>query len=139
MACAAALATIDVYYEKKLPENAAKVGKRLMEALKGMQDRHDSVGDVRGMGLFVALEFVKDKATKEPLMPADPKAPPEEVPLTVLSDLCMEEGLSIGMGLSDDPIVRLCPPLILTEEDANKAVAILEKSVSKIEKKFLKS
>jgi len=72
-------------------------------------------------------------------MPADPKAPPEETPLTVLGDLCMKEGLSIGMGLGDDPIVRLCPPLILTEEDANKAVAILEKSVSKIEKKFLKS
>jgi taurine--2-oxoglutarate transaminase len=139
LACAAALATIDVYYENKLPENAAKVGKHLMEALKGMQDRHDSVGDVRGMGLFFALEFVKDKVTKEPLMPADPKAPPEETPLTVLGDLCMKEGLSIGMGLGDDPIVRLCPPLILTEEDANKAVAILEKSVSKIEKKFLKS
>jgi taurine--2-oxoglutarate transaminase len=139
LACATALATIDVYYENKLPENAAKVGKHLMEALKGMQDRHDSVGDVRGIGLFFALEFVKDKVTKEPLMPADPKAPPEETPLTVLGDLCMKEGLSIGMGLGDDPIVRLCPPLILTEEDANKAVAILEKSVNKIEKKFLKS
>ena len=139
LACAAALATIDVYYEKKLPENAAKVGKHLIEALKGMQDRHDSVGDVRGMGLLLALEFVKDKATKEPLSPADPKAPPEETPLTVLGDLCMEEGLSIGMGLGDDPIVRLCPPLILTEEDANKAVAILENAVGEIEKRFLKS
>jgi len=137
LACAAALATIDVYYEKKLPENAARVGNHLIENLKDMQDRHDSVGDVRGMGLFIALEFVKDKATKEPLLPKDPKAPPEKTPLTVLGDLCMEEGLSIGMGLGDDPIVRLCPPLILTEEDANKAVAILENAVEEIEKRFL--
>ncbi len=139
LACAAALATIDVYYEEKLPENAAKVGKHLIEALKGIQDRHDLVGDVRGIGLFVALEFVKDKETKEPLMPADPKAPPEEVPLTVLGDLCMENGLSIGMGLGEDPIVRLCPPLIVTEEDVNKAVAILEAGVTEVEKRFLKS
>jgi len=139
LACAAALATIDVYYEKKLPENAAKIGKHLIENLKGMQDRHDSVGDVRGMGLFIALEFVKNKVTKEPLLPEDSKAPPEETPLTVLGDLCMEKGLSIGMGLDDDPIVRLCPPLILTEEDADKGVAILENAVGEVEKRFLKS
>ena len=139
LACVAALATIDVYYEKKLPENAARVGKHLIEELRGMQDRHESVGDVRGMGLFVALEFVKDKVTKEPLMPADPKASPEEVPLTVLGDLCMEKGLSIGIGLGEDPVVRLAPPLILTEEDVNKAVVILEEAVTEIEKRFLKS
>ncbi|UCE16714.1 MAG: aspartate aminotransferase family protein [Candidatus Bathyarchaeota archaeon] len=139
LACAVALATIDVYYEKKLPENAAKIGKHLIEALKGVQERHESIGDLRGMGLIIALEFVKDKATKEPFLPANPKALPEETPLTVLGDLCMKEGLRIGMGLGDDPIVRLCPPLILTEEDADKAVAILEKGVSEIEKRFLKS
>ncbi len=139
LACAAALATIDVYDEEKLPENAAKMGNHLIEALRGLQDRHDSVGDVRGIGLFAALEFVKDKETKEPLMPADATAPPEEVPLTVLGDLCMEKGLSIGMGLGEDPIVRLCPPLIVTEEDVNKAVAILEMGVTEVEKRFLKS
>jgi len=72
-------------------------------------------------------------------MPEDPKAPPEETPLTVLGDLCMEKGLSIGMGLGDDSIVRLCPPLIITEEDVNKAMAILENAVGEIEKRFLKS
>jgi len=139
LACAAALATIDVYCKKKLAENAAKMGKYLMEALKGLQDRHNSIGDVRGIGLFIALEFVKDKATKEPLMPEDPKAPPEKNPLTVLSDVCMKEGLSIGMGLGEDPIVRLCPPLILTEEDVDNAMLMFEKGVTEIEKRFLKS
>lgn len=136
LACAAGLAAINAYIEDKIPENAAKVGKFLLDALKGIQDRHKSVGDVRGMGLLVGVEFVKDKETKEPLVAEDPEAPPEEVPLVVMSDGCLEEGLLLLPAMAGST-VRISPPLILTNEDVDKAILILDRQITKVEKRFL--
>ena len=136
LSCAAGLAAINAYIEDTIPENAAKVGGYLLDALRGIQDRHKSVGDVRGLGLIEGVEFVKDKATKEPLVAEDPDAPLEERPMMVLSDGCVEEGLLLMPSMSGSTL-RMAPPLIITEADVDKATDILERQITKVEKKFL--
>ena len=71
--CAAALATIEVYQEEKLVENSAKMGEVMRGHLERMKDKHPSVGDVRSIGLFGAIECVKDRSTREPLAPWNAK------------------------------------------------------------------
>lgn len=136
LACAAGLAAVNAYIEDKLPEKAARVGKYLLDNLKGIQDRHKSVGDVRGIGLIEGIEFVKDKETKEPLVAKDPKAPMEERPVIALYDACLEEGL-LTMPVMSGSILRISPPLIINEDDVDIAMAILDRQITKIEKKFL--
>jgi taurine--2-oxoglutarate transaminase len=70
---AAGVATIEVYKEEKLVENARAMGAVLKEGLEELQAKHPSVGDVRSMGLFAVLELVKDRSTKEPLAPWNAK------------------------------------------------------------------
>jgi taurine--2-oxoglutarate transaminase len=136
LACAAGLASLEAYVEDKIPENAAKIGKYLLDSLGGIQDRHKSVGDVRGLGLIEGVEFVKDKETKEPLVPKDPDAPIEERPMMVLSDGCIKEGLLLMPSMSGSTL-RIAPPLIINEEDVDKATDILERQIATMEKKFL--
>jgi len=136
LACAAGLAAVNAYVEDKIPENAAKVGDYLLDTLRGIQDRQRTVGDVRGIGLIEGVEFVKDKTTKEPLVAEDPEAPLEERPMVVLSDGCMEEGLLLMPAMSGSTI-RMAPPLIITEEDVDKAMEIFERQITKVEKRFL--
>jgi taurine--2-oxoglutarate transaminase len=135
LACAAGLGSFEAYIEDKIPENAAKMGKYLMDGLRGVQDRHKSVGDVRGLGLIEGIEFVKDKETKEPLVAKEPDAPIEERPIMALSDGCMKEGLLIMPSMSGST-VRMAPPLIINEDHVDKAIQILERQIDKIEKKF---
>jgi 4-aminobutyrate aminotransferase/(S)-3-amino-2-methylpropionate transaminase len=66
VACAAALAVIDVMQRECLPDRAARIGARLTARLKALAERHPSIGDVRGLGAMVAIELVKDRSTKEP-------------------------------------------------------------------------
>jgi taurine--2-oxoglutarate transaminase len=136
LACAAGLAAINTYVDEKVPDNAAKVGRYYLDSLKGIQDRHRSVGDVRGLGLIEGVEFVKDKETKEPLVHENPDAPPEERPIVMLSDGCLKDGLLIMPAMSGATI-RMAPPLIITKEDVDEANEILERQISVIEKKFL--
>lgn len=136
LACATGLATINAYVDEKIPENAARVGVYFLEALKGIQDRHESVGDIRGLGLIEGVEFVRNRETKEPLVHPDPEAPLEERPMVVLSDGCLREGLLIMPAMSGST-VRMSPPLIITEEDVDEAAEILERQITAVEKRFL--
>lgn len=135
LACAAGLGSFEAYVEDKIPENAAKMGKYLMDKLGGIKDRHKSVGDVRGLGLIVGVEFVKDKETKEPLVAKDPDAAIEERPMMILSDGCMKEGLLIMPSMSGSTL-RMSPPLIINEDDVDRAIQILENQINRMEKKF---
>jgi 4-aminobutyrate aminotransferase len=122
MGCAAALATIDLL-EDGLIKNAETLGKFMMGELGKMQKKHPSIGDVRGLGLMIGIEFVKDKKTKEPA----PK---------VAHDVeigCFEKGLML---LTCGPNgIRLVPPLIITREQCTVALEILDEVITKIEKK----
>ena len=107
VAVAAALATIELI-EKELMANVARVGARLMENLRDLPQRFPNVGQVRGLGLMIGIELVHDQKTRE----RAPKLRDD------LIQLCFERGLLVlGAGPNT---VRLCPPLIITEEQALK-------------------
>jgi 4-aminobutyrate aminotransferase-like enzyme len=99
-------------------------------------DSHKSVGDVRGLGLIAAIEFVKDKETKEPLVAEDPDGPVEDRPMVALSDGCLEEGLLLMPTMSGS-MIRMAPPLIISKEQVDEALGIIERQVTKVEKRFL--
>ncbi len=117
---AAALATIDVL-EREAIDNAAKVGAKMLERLRGWKKTHAMVGDVRGRGLMIGVELVKDKTTREPAAALRNR----------VETLCFEKGLMIlGCG---ETSIRLCPPLIVSEEEATVALDILEDCLTQVE------
>ena len=118
---AAALATIDIL-EREAIDNAAKVGGKMLERLNGWKQSHLLVGDVRGRGLMIGIELVKDKATREPAAALRNR----------VETLCFERGLMIlGCG---ETSLRLCPPLVVSDEEATVALDILEECLSQVEK-----
>jgi 4-aminobutyrate aminotransferase/(S)-3-amino-2-methylpropionate transaminase len=120
LASAAALATIQTIVDEKLVENSARVGQVLLEALQKLADKYPFIGDVRGRGLLIGLELVKDRKTKEPL----PK------PLCELFfKECLKRGL-IMMGYVAK--VRIHPPLNLTEAEALEGVRIIDQALGAI-------
>lgn len=120
---AAALATIDVLQRDAIG-NAAKVGGKMLERLQGWKNSHPLVGDVRGRGLMIGVELVKNKETREPAPELRNR----------VETLAFERGLMIlGCG---ETSIRLCPPLIVTEEEATVALDILEDALTQVEKEF---
>jgi taurine--2-oxoglutarate transaminase len=115
LACAAALATIDVYEEDRLIENAAQVGKYLGKRLEEIKSRHASVGDVRYIGLFSALEIVKSKETKEPIDP-----------LTETGKFLRANGLFTFVFHN---LLFVVPPLCITEAQLDEGLAIIEQAL----------
>ena len=114
LASAAALATLDALQQDGLVENAAKVGDHLRRRLLDLQERHEAIGDVRGLGLMLATDFVKDRRTKEP----DSK----------LKDRVVEEAMKRGLILlpAGKSAVRYIPPLCITREEVDAGVEVLE-------------
>ncbi len=118
---AAALATIDIL-EREAIDNAAKVGAKILDRLQGWKKTHALVGDVRGRGLMIGVELVKDKTTREPATALRNR----------VETLCFEKGLMIlGCG---ETSIRLCPPLVVSEEEATVALDILEECLTQVEK-----
>jgi len=120
---AAALATMDIIQREGLA-NAARVGEFMLERVRGWKKSHPFVGDVRGRGLMIGIELVKDKATREPV--ADMRNRVEM--------LAFERGLvMLGCG---ETSLRLSPPLIVSKEEATVALDILEEVLTEAEKEF---
>lgn len=112
--CAAGLATLKYLKKNKLVEKSAKLGRRLLKSIAGLQ-KYPHVGDVRGQGLFVGVEFVQDKKTRKPFPRAMKYA-------ENFSRVAMEKGLVLwsNVGQADGTngdLVLLAPPLIITEEE----------------------
>ena len=119
ISCAAALATIDLVVGG-LMNNAAGIGKYLKEKLVDLKSRHTIIGDVRGMGLMLAVEFVSDHVKK---------TPSPEIAESVVQG-CFRKGLLVlSCGESS---VRLAPPLIITKHEADSAIAIMEAVLNEI-------
>ncbi|MFW5713690.1 MAG: acetyl ornithine aminotransferase family protein [Brevefilum sp.] len=124
ISCAASLATIDLI-EKHYLQNARDVGEYTLEALCEIMARHPSIGDVRGIGLMIGIEFVKDPETKEPAV-----ALRDEI-----VDQAFYHGLlTLGCGNST---IRLSPPLSTSRSEVDEALKILEKAITQAEKKHL--
>jgi 4-aminobutyrate aminotransferase len=114
---AAALATFRLL-EGGLVDNAARVGARLLEALRARLGRHMVVGDVRGLGLMIGVELVHDRFRREPF---------PELRERVLQEAFRRGLLLLGCGRST---IRLAPPLVIDEEDADTAVRLLDESIA---------
>ncbi len=119
VSCAAALATIDLL-RTSLMQNATEVGAYMMDLLKGLQEKHQIIGDVRGKGLMIGIELVRDRVTKE-------RATDER---NTVVDACFERGMLIlGAGRN---ALRLSPPLVLTKAQAKTAVEILDQAIASL-------
>ena len=127
LACAAALATIDVYAEDGLIENAARLGEYLGKALEDIKARHPSVGDVRYIGLFSTIELVENRQTKKPL--------PAEVMADVKKAL-LDSGLFTFIMVKDiGTMVFVVPPLCITKEQLDEGLALVEKALEVSDRK----
>ena len=114
--------TIEVIEEEKLRDNADLAGRYFRTKLEELQQKYPVIGDVRGMGLMQALELVKDRQTKEP-------APEATVQLM---ERARENGLLIGKGGLYGNVIRLSPPLNISNADVDEAVRLLDKSLSEV-------
>ncbi len=121
IACAAALETIDLIKTQYM-QNAAEMGTYALDALSEIMARHTSLGQVRGIGLMIGVEFVKDRITKEP----------EHDLRERIVDLAFERGLlSLGCGKST---IRIAPSLSVTKSEMDEGLAILEEAITLGEK-----
>ena len=117
VACAAALANLDIMLEEDLPGRAKTMGDYLRSELAAALGDHPNVGDIRGAGLFLGVELVANRATKA--SPVDPTL------LPWLSDRLRERGLILRNDDRNDPTTQLCPPLVITREECDRVVAVL--------------
>jgi 4-aminobutyrate aminotransferase len=126
VAIAAAMATLDVLEREGLA-NAANIGSTIMQRLKDWPKKHPIIGDVRGRGLMIGIEIVKDQKSREPATEWRNQ----------IETLAFERGLLIlGCG---ETSIRLAPPLILKQEEADIALDILEESIAEVERQHLPS
>ncbi|MHB8879868.1 MAG: aminotransferase class III-fold pyridoxal phosphate-dependent enzyme, partial [Myxococcaceae bacterium] len=125
MSCAAALATLAVYEEDKLIENAAKLGGVLARELSRLKDKHPSIGDVRSIGLFSIVELVKDRKTREPLAPFNAR-PDQMGAMAKLGARFKEDGLYTFVRWNN---FFVNPPLCITEEQLLEGLAIIDRAL----------
>jgi len=118
---AAALGVLEAIDEDGLQENARVVGGRLKKGLEGLMASHRLIGDVRGMGLMLGVELVRDRATKEPATAET---------LDVL-DATREMGLLVGKGGLDGNVLRIKPPLCITAADVDFAIEVLDRALAR--------
>jgi 4-aminobutyrate aminotransferase/(S)-3-amino-2-methylpropionate transaminase len=117
IACAAALANIAVLQEERLIENTVARGAELMARCRALQEKHGLIGEVRGRGLMIGLELVRDRKTKEPA-PQEAKA---------IRAKMRERGILVGVGGVFGNVVRLQPPLSITSDECARAMDELER------------
>lgn len=123
MACAAALASIEVIEEEDILENVKKVGNYFMKRMEQIKDTHPIVGDVRGKGFLLGIELVKDKVTKEPFEEA--------------GKLVYQKAFKKGLAwIPAGHILRMSPPLIMNKKYADLGMDIIEEAIAEVEKKF---
>ena len=128
LACAAAAKVLEIYQEDELIENSAKLGKYLLAAAEGLKEKHPCIGDVRGIGLFVGLELVKNRRTREPLMPLEAKILAGENPKLKVSKRLLELGM-IAMAANPSNVIALAPPLIITRDEIDEGISLLDKAL----------
>ncbi|HKK91438.1 MAG TPA: aspartate aminotransferase family protein [Desulfobacteraceae bacterium] len=129
MACAVGEEVLDIILENRLPENAAATGSHLKKGLEALKDTHEIIGDVRGRGLLLAIELVKNRETREPFR-ADGNAN------LALADAAFEKGLIIYPrkplnGLAGDHLL-VAPPLITTKAQADVILDRLDQALLQI-------
>ncbi len=127
LSLAAAIANIQVIQNDGLVERSAKMGSLMSDFLSAMADRHASIGEVRSLGLFAAIELVCNKTTKEPLAPYGRTSPVMET----FRQGMLDHGVYL---YTRSNIILIMPPLIIKEEELREGLSILEKGIEGIDK-----
>jgi 4-aminobutyrate aminotransferase-like enzyme len=109
-----------VIEREKLQENALKIGNRILTGLNQLKEKHNLIGDVRGKGLMLGIELVKDRQSKEPAK--------EEC--AQILETCREMGLLLGKGGLWGQTIRFSPPMCVNEQDANFLLEVLDCALS---------
>ena len=123
LACAAAVATINAMADERMVENAAELGERVVRpALEDLAARHPSVGEVRGVGMFWAIELVKDRGTREPLAAYGSSSPAMDAVVA----FCKDNGL---LPFANFNRLHVVPALNISEEDLREGLAILDRAL----------
>lgn len=130
--CAVGIATIKEYERLHIEEHVNKVGKVLGLLLEELKEKHKSVGDVRYIGLFGNLELVKNKQTKEPIVPYGNDS---EKIMPKIQQLLLEQGFA-AMGRENN--ITLAPPLIITEEQLREEFVKLDQVLSVVDERYAK-
>jgi 4-aminobutyrate aminotransferase/(S)-3-amino-2-methylpropionate transaminase len=124
VACAAALAVLDLFADGSLLERSRRIGEVLAARLETWRSRFSRIGDVRGLGPMRALEFVRDRATKEP----------DKEAAGALARWCWERGLVVLTAGTHGSVVRLLAPLPITDEDLDEGLAVMEAGLEDLAK-----
>lgn len=124
LAAAAGLATLDIILKENLVKNAERIGAVMLARLQTLKEKYRFIGDVRGKGLMLGLELVKDPATKEPL--------PKDATRALFQE-CLKRGL-VAMCYSH--IIRINPPLVIDEETALRGLAILDEAMGAVAREW---
>jgi 4-aminobutyrate aminotransferase len=119
---AAALANIDFILKENLSNKSEANGKYLLKRLNEFKDKYRIIGDVRGKGLMIGIELVKDQL----------KMTPAKEETTKIRDYCREQGLLIGAGGVKSCVLRIQPPLVINREEIDEALEILENAIRKV-------
>lgn len=118
--CAQGAAVLDVIEREKLQANALRIGNQILGGLESLQAKHNIIGDVRGKGLLLGIELVKDRTTKEPAT----------AECAQVLESCRDMGLLLGKGGLYGQTIRFSPPMCLHEKDADFLLEVLDRSFS---------
>lgn len=131
LACAAGVACQEFYLKNDIEGHVQKVGKHLGEVLESLKSKHKSVGDVRYIGLFGGVELVKDRATREPLVPWG------QDPAGVMGAIVKELKSRGFVTYSHENVIIVAPPLIITEAQIDEELAKLDEVLSIVDEKYI--
>lgn len=123
VACAAVVAVVEIFEQEKLEQNALRIGALMKSRLEQIQENCPWIGEVRGLGLVMGVELVRDKKTREPAPDLTRK----------LIDVAAQNGLLIGSVGVFGNVIRVAPPLVITEDEAVESLDLFEKSLGMLQ------
>src|SRR6476469_6685703 len=126
LACASGVASIEAFQEEGIVENAAAMGEVFRTELARLQDKHPSIGEVRGLGCFWGLELVKNRDTREPLVPFNGSGDAAK-PMAAVMKRALDSGLYL---MTHWNVVMCCPPLTITRDELDEALGILDDALT---------
>ncbi len=133
LACASAVASINIFKEEKIVENARKIGNDVIRpALQKLKDKHPSVGEVRGLGVFWAIELVRNRKTRQPLVPFNATGL-DAKPMAELAAACKKNGL---WPFTHFNRMHVVPPCTVRREEVEEGIAIIDEALAEADKYY---
>ncbi|TML88657.1 MAG: aminotransferase class III-fold pyridoxal phosphate-dependent enzyme [Actinobacteria bacterium] len=126
LACASAVASIEAFREEGIVENSAEMGVVFADKLRDLQEKHPAIGDVRGLGCFWGIELVKNRETREPLVPFNASGE-AFAPVARVAKAALERGLYL---MTHWNVIIVAPPLTVTRDEIDEGIGILDEALS---------